>query len=336
MWEVPDRQLSDERRINLLAEFSRSRRVQGNHTLLDVDVTKFLGPSELDEFRTETGLRRSPVTLVLPNRSQSGQDRAERVLVAFLHGFGGSRGSWGIGNPAFGRQEGLVSNVLRAVERSGRDAIGVVLAGLGRDGGNVDAPVCDQGLTPAHYSRQLDYVLRHLDLYDCDRIVGIGHSVGSAALWEYARTNFSSEAPSVPAAGRRPKLSLVSISPVRALADNWGLKLGCHIAGEGLDLLTRPLVHLWRYSNQRLLDLVGMASVLKGLAQQGPFTANLSGIKGLVVVGEHDWIARMGLSVGLQRASCAWPIALLAGLGHNLLWHPDTVRALVHHMPTLL
>ena len=55
-----------------------------------------------------------------------------------------------------------------------------------------------------------------------------------------------------------------------------------------------------------------------------------------MVVGEHDWIARMGLSVGLQRASCAWPIALLAGLGHNLLWHPDTVRALVHHMPTLL
>ena len=328
--------MSDETRINLLAEFSTSRRVQGNHTLLDVDVTRFLGPLELDEFRTQTGLRRSPVTLVLPNRSQGGQDRSERVLVAFLHGFGGSRSSWGIRNPAFGRQEGLVSNVLRAVERSGREAIGVVLAGLGRDGGNVDAPVCHQGLTPAHYSRQLDYVLRHLDLYDCDRIVGIGHSVGSAALWEYARTNFSGEAPSVPAAGKRPKLSLVSISPVRAITDSRGLKLGCHIAGEGLDLLVRPLHHLWRYSNQRLLDLVGMASVLKGLAQQAPFTANLSGIKGLVVVGQHDWIARIGLSVGLQRAGCAWPIALLAGLGHNLLWHPDTVSALVHHMPTLL
>jgi pimeloyl-ACP methyl ester carboxylesterase len=328
--------LSDERRINLLAEFSKSRRVLESHTLLDVDVTKFLSPSELDEFRMQTGLRQSPVTLVLPNRSRSGQGRAERVLVAFLHGFGGSRRSWGIQDAAFARREGLVSNVLRTVERSGREAIGVVLAGLGRDGGNMDGPVCDEGLTPGHYARQLDYVLRHLDLYDCDRIVGIGHSVGSAALWEYARSNYASEAQAMPAAGGRPKLSLVSISPVRAITDSRGLKLGCHIAGEGLDLLVRPLLHMWRYSNQRLWDLAGMASVLKGLAKQGPFSANLSGIRGLVVVGEHDWIARIGLSVGLQRARCAWPIALLAGLGHNLLLHPDTVSTLVHHMPTLL
>jgi len=323
----------------LVGEFSRSRRVEGSRTLLDFDVTDFLDSSELEEFRTQTGLRRSPVTLVLPNHPQKAVDqtaRQNRVVVAFLHGFGGSRGSWGIRKSSLEWEGGIVDNVLRSVQRQGKEAIGLVLAGLGRDGANVDPAVWDLGLTPEHYSRQLDYVLRHLDLYDCGRIIGIGHSLGAAALWEFAGRNFASGTGPMGGEGRRPELSLVSISPVRSMAQNRGLTLGCHVAGQGLDLFARTHLRLWRFSSHRLQNLVGMASVLKGLARQGPFRTNLGGIKGLVLIGEHDWIARMGLRASLQQAGCSWPVAQLAGLGHDLLWHPATASALTFYVPRLL
>jgi pimeloyl-ACP methyl ester carboxylesterase len=331
--------LINESRINLAAEFSRSRRVEGNRTLLDFDVTDMLDEVQLEKFQRKTGLSRSPVTVVLPHQYQSGTEQgqhADRVVVAFLHGFGGSRGSWGIRSSMLGMQKDLVSNVLRAVENQGREAIGLVVAGLGRDGGTLDARTRELGLTPWHYSCQLHYALRHLGLYDCGRIVGIGHSVGAAALWEFARHRVVSGAGLVGPEERRPGLSVVSISPVRALADSAGLRLGCRIAGQGLDLLMRSLIRLWRFSSGRVWDLVSMASVLKGLAQQGPFRADLAGVKGLVLVGEKDWIARRGLRVGLQQAGCTWPVAQLTGLGHNILWHPATVRALVSYIPTLL
>ena len=112
--------------------------------------------------------------------------------------------------------------------------------------------------------------------------------------------------------------------------------MGCHVAGKALELLLRPLVLLWHFSSRRLSEFAGLASVLKGLARQGPFRGNLARIKGLVLIGERDWISRTGLSAGLQHAGCKWPVARLAGLGHNILCHPATASALVSYLPSLL
>lgn len=176
----------------------------GSQTLLDFDVTDLLDGLELEEFRMQTGLRRSPVTLVLrnwPGSSSYQIERQDRVVVAFLHGFGGSRGSWGIRNSVRRERRGLVASVLDSLEMLGKEAIGVVLAGLGRDGANLDAIAHDLGLTPAHYSRQLEHVLRRLDLYDCGRIIGIGHSIGAGALWEFAGHYFTNGADQEEAGG---------------------------------------------------------------------------------------------------------------------------------------
>jgi pimeloyl-ACP methyl ester carboxylesterase len=336
---VVNGQLVEQARLKRWTELSKSRRVDGNWTFLDFDVTDLLDETESAEFRRQTGLSRSPVTLVLPAGFEEGSARENgqnRVVVAFLHGLGGGRGSWGIGSRTPAERRGFVAHVLHSVDMLGKEAIGLVVAGLGSDGARLDAGARGGGLTPGHYSRQLEYAMRSLGLYDCHRIVGIGHSMGAAALLEFAQHNRTKATEVLGTGEPSPELSVVSISPVGVLANSRALRLGCRIAGQGLDLVLSPLLSLWHFSSRRIWDLLGMATVLKGLARQRPFKANLEGIKGLVLVGQHDWIARKGLIAGLQRAGCSWPVAQLAGLGHNLLWHPATLRALVSYMPTLV
>lgn len=313
--------------------------MEGNRTFLDFDVTDLLGSAELRQFQDQTGLRKSPATLVLPGRYEPTlplSNAQDEVVVAFLHGLGGGRDSWGIGDAPRKPRRSLVLEVLRSLEDLGKQAFGLVLAGLGRDGGNLDAAVSEGGITPQHYSRQLELTLRHLGLFRCGRVIGIGHSVGAAALWEFAGRTSAIGGDHTESRPRRPDVSVVAISPVRAIADSRFLGVGCQIAGKGLGLLLRPLVGLWRFSSRRLLEFAAMASVLQGLGRQGPFSGSLAGVKGLVLVGEHDWIARIGLMRGLRQAGCAWPVAQLAGLGHNLLWHPATVNVLTNYIPSLL
>jgi pimeloyl-ACP methyl ester carboxylesterase len=326
-------------RIDLVDGLSTSRRVGGTRTFLDFDLTDLLGSSELQRFQEETGLQKSPVTLVLPDRCPDGpppSSSLDQVVVAFLHGLGGGRRSWGIGEASRERQESFVLKVLETVEGMGKEAVGLVLAGLGRDGGSLSPTVGESGITPQHYSRQLGFALRHLKLSCAAKIIGIGHSVGAAALWEFASRRSSNGDSLLDEVDRRSDVSIVAISPVRAIAESRFLTAGCQIAGKGLDLLLRPVVGLWRLSSRRLSSYLAMASVLKGLARQGPFGGSLEGVKGLVLIGQLDWVARVGLAGALQRAGCRWPIAELAGLGHNLLGHPAMERVLMDYLPNLL
>jgi pimeloyl-ACP methyl ester carboxylesterase len=325
-------------RLEVVRELSQSGRVEGKRAFLDFDVTDLLSSSELREFREETGLERSPATLVLTDDLEEVANCAaeNQVVVAFLHGMGGGRGSWGIGGATPGPQDSFVLGVLDALERLGKQALGLVLAGLGRDGGDLDPLVRQRGITPQHYSKQLELALRSLDLLKCSRIIGIGHSVGAAALWEFASGRCAEEGGEGEAKRARLDISVVAISPVRAIAESRFLSLGCQVAGKGLDLLLRPVVGLWRFSGRGLSQLTATASALKGLARQGIFNGTLAGVKGLVVIGQHDLVARVGLRKDLRRAGCQWPVAQLAGLGHNLLWHPATQRVLVSYLPSLL
>ena len=331
--------MSNIERCGFVGDSSKLRRVDGNWAFLDFDVTDLLSSTELRQFQEETGLQKSPVTVVLPDQwadSWPESPAQNQVVVAFLHGLGGGRDSWGVGNAPTQSERSFVLQVLRSIESLGKQALGLVLAGLGRDGGNLSSAVGAGGITPQHYSRQLEFSLRHLNLLQCDKIIGIGHSLGAAALWEFAGRNSSDSSPQARSRDSRLDVSVVAISPVRAIAQSRFLTVGCQIAGKGLDLLLRPLVGLWRFSSRRLSDFVATASALKGLGRQVPFSGSLAGVKGLVLIGERDWIARTGLVRDLRRASCQWPVAQLAGLGHNLLWHPATVRALTNHIPALL
>lgn len=297
---------------------------------IELDITETLSPPERKQFELRTGLVKAPVTVILPPGTDGCLKEALKeceIVVVFLHGLGGGRWSWGI-SPGANDPEGLASQVLHPLWRQGQKAVGLAVAGIGQDGSEL-SPASKRGITPQNYGNQLEETLRFLHFLRGKKIIAIGHSIGAAAAWEFGSGLAEKDNPV-------PDLTVIALSPVRALTESWLLTLGCRLSGAALGI-GRILSTLFHPLTEPVTRKIAtLAAGLRGLAHQGKFAGNLGRVKGVVVVGERDWVARRGLKEALARARSIWPISVLPGVGHNLLTLPTLGMILVTHITKFL
>ncbi|MFQ6002013.1 MAG: alpha/beta fold hydrolase [Anaerolineae bacterium] len=297
---------------------------------IELDITETLSPAERKQFELRTGLVKAPVTIILPpgtNGCLKEALRESEIVVVFLHGLGGGRWSWGVSRGA-NDPEGLAAQVLHPLWRQGRKAVGLAMAGIGQDGSEL-GPTSKRGITPQNYANQLEETLRSLHFLEGKKIIAIGHSIGAAAAWEFGCSLAENISP-------LPDLTVVALSPVRTLTESRFLTLGCRLSGAALGVgrILSTLFHPLTEPATRKIAI--LAAGLRGLAHQGKFAGNLGEVKGVVVVGERDWVARRGLKEVLTRARSIWPVSVLPGVGHNLLTIPTLGMILVTHISKFL
>lgn len=297
---------------------------------IDLEITESLSPAERKEFELHTGLVKAPATIILaPGTNGCFKEALQEceVVVVFLHGLGGGRWSWGISRDANDPQ-GLAAQVLHPLWRQGRKAVGLAVAGIGQDGSEL-SPTSERGLTPQNYANQLEETLRSLHFLEGKKIIVIGHSIGAAAAWEFSSSLTEKGRP-------LPDLAVVALSPVRTFTESGFLTFGCRLSGAvlGVGRILSALFHpLTEPATRKIATL---AAGLRGLALQGRFTGNLRRVRGVVVVGEHDWVARRGLKEALARARATWPVSIVPGVGHNLLTIPTLGMILATHITKFL
>lgn len=248
--------------------------------------------------------------------------------MVFLHGLGGGRWSWGVSRGA-NDPKGLAAQVLHPLWHHGRKAVGLALASLGQDG-SLLSPAFQHGSTPQNYANQLEETLRSLHFLERKKIIVIGHPIGAAAAWEFASHITQRERKYAQG------VTVVALSPVRALAERRFLTFGCRLSGVALGIghLLSSLFHPLKEPASR--KIAALAAGLRGLARQGKFAGNLGRVKGEVVVGERDWVARRGLKKTLARARSIWPVFLLPSVGYNLLTIPTLGTILASHITRFL
>jgi len=303
---------------------------------VNFDLTAFLSPDRLGDFRRRTGLIRSPATLILPSQEQADLIGTPhiRTVVAFLHGMGAGRWTWGLDNDNDTshnnidhekRRNSLALQVMTALWEKDPSAVGLVLAGLGHDGSRLSDEARRNGITPRQYADQLLAFLEFLGGCQGKKLIFIGHSIGAAALWEVAEELKG-----------KADVVIIAISPVRAIADSRFLSWGCRLSSWGLWVAYSVGGWLHLLSTEVQASLAALAATLRGVGHQGRFRGILEGSRGAIILGQRDWVARRRLRHALARARCPWPVTELPGQGHDLLSAPDTTRAVLQHLKQLI